>query len=178
MVQAGAAGHDLHALAFQQLQIRQRRRTLNRKLCPAVVQQNGVRQNVLLGEGVDEGLHQSLAQNRVTAAHFIAGQYHHGALGTGVRDAGGGLFFCGSLHGGQALFGEGQHHLIMIGCQSVAFGRQLFLTGHLQKILHRDGVIHRHGHGVARGHLGQDLFGFHNGDGARLAHGVYLILHV
>ena len=62
VVEAGAAGQNLHALVGQRLEVIQAGRALAGEVGAAVVEEHGCRQLVLLGHGIDKGLHEVAAE--------------------------------------------------------------------------------------------------------------------
>ena len=139
IVQAGAAGHDLHTFRFQRLEVLQHGRALTGQGCTAVIEQNRLGQLVLLRQGKHERLEQGLAQLLGPGTHSVCANGHHGVR-AGVRHADGrGLFSRRGLPNGK------QHSVFPFG---QLFGAVLItlLLGHLGQVLHGDLVVHQNFH--------------------------------
>ena len=89
IIQAGAAGHDLHALGLQSFQIFQRVRTLAGQRRAAIVEKDGLRKIVKFCQGINEPFHQDCAQFIVSFTHFARTQHDYFFLLAAVRQTGG-----------------------------------------------------------------------------------------
>ena len=73
VVKARAAGQNLHALRFQRLEIGDGRTLGAGDVSAAVVEENGLRQRVLLRKCEDKRLEQRFAERFLTLAHMVLG---------------------------------------------------------------------------------------------------------
>ena len=107
VVQAGAAGADLHTLCLHVLQVLDGDGTLGGDLGAAVIEQDGAGQTLLLAQGVEKALHQRGTQRIVTGAKAVGADDHHGVVPV-IRGAGG-LLRSGAGHGGGVVYRQGHH---------------------------------------------------------------------
>ena len=169
-IQAGAAGQDLHTFCLQCLQILQHRRSFTGQTGSAVIEKNGFRQVVLLGQGKCKCLQKRLSKFLTALAHLIIGNHNHG-IGTAVRNTGFAsgsclrfFLFC--------LFTHRKDNLIFLIRQLLCTALIALLLCHFRQILNCNLIIHQHFHLTGTLQFRDRLFGFYNGQWACVTTGI------
>ena len=169
VVEACAAGEDLHALSFERFEIFDGRALGAGDKSAAVVEEDRFRQRVLLRQGKDKSLEQRFAERVLALAHVVFGNGDYDVfLPLLKRRAHDGFV-------GHVLFGAGgvdrdgkPRFALLFGADGEAV-----LSGETDEILHGGVVIDEHLHSLRRGERVDRLFRLYDRHRAGFAESVH-----